>query len=394
MTDILIRLFIRDHENTENAQVRENYGKFAGVVGIATNFILFMIKIIAGTLFHSISITADAVNNLSDSGSSIVTLVGFKISGKPADAGHPYGHARMEYISGLIVSFVIVILGFQLVQTSVNKILNPQDVRFSWLTIAVLVISILIKLWQCLFYRKIGKTIDSSAIVATSFDSRNDILATSSVLAATVVTALTDYNLDGYMGVVVALFIMFSGGKLVMETVSPLLGTAPPEELVRKIYKKIQSYEGIVGLHDLSVHNYGVGKCFASVHCEVPADQDIMVSHDIIDNIERDFLKDMDIHMVIHLDPVVTDDEQTNELKAQLKKVIARISDRIGMHDFRVVRGVTHSNLIFDIVVPFEFEMRDSELIDIISDKVLEIDPSCRAVITVDHDYVPAFSDK
>lgn len=394
MTDILIRLFIRDHENTENAQVRENYGKFAGVVGIATNFILFMIKIIAGTLFHSISITADAVNNLSDSGSSIVTLVGFKISGKPADAGHPYGHARMEYISGLIVSFVIVILGFQLVQTSVNKILNPQDVRFSWLTIAVLVISILIKLWQCLFYRKIGKTIDSSAIVATSFDSRNDILATSSVLAATVVTALTDYNLDGYMGVVVALFIMFSGGKLVMETVSPLLGTAPPEELVRKIYKKIQSYEGIVGLHDLSVHNYGVGKCFASVHCEVPADQDIMVSHDIIDNIERDFLKDMDIHMVIHLDPVVTDNEQTNELKAQLKKVIARISDRIGMHDFRVVRGVTHSNLIFDIVVPFEFEMRDSELIDIISDKVLEIDPSCRAVITVDHDYVPAFSDK
>ena len=394
MTDILIRLFIKDRNNTENAKVRESYGKFAGIVGIATNFILFIIKIIAGTLFHSISITADAVNNLSDSGSSVVTLIGFKISGKPADAKHPYGHARMEYISGLIVSFAIVILGFQLVQTSVDKILHPQEAQFSWLTIDVLVVSIFIKLWQCLFYRKIGKTIDSSALIATSFDSRNDILATTSVLIAAVVTALTDYNLDGYMGVVVALFIMFSGGKLVMETVSPLLGTAPSEELVRRIYTKIQSYDGIVGLHDLSVHNYGVGKCFASVHCEVSAEQDIMVSHDIIDNIERDFLKEMDIHMVIHLDPVITDDDKTNELEAAVEKVIGRISDQIGMHDFRVVWGVTHSNLIFDIVVPFEFKMNDAELISLITDKVQDIDSSYRAVITVDHDYVPGFAEK
>lgn len=393
MTDILVRLFIKDYKNTESAHVRGNYGKFAGIVGIATNFILFLIKITAGTLFHSISITADAVNNLSDSGSSVVTLVGFKISGKPADAQHPYGHARMEYISGLIVSFVIVILGFQLAQTSADKIVHPQEARFSWLTIAVLVVSIFIKLWQCLFYRKIGKTIDSSALVATSFDSRNDILATTSVLIATVITALTGFNLDGYMGVAVALFIMYSGGKLIMETTSPLLGNAPSEELVRRIYKKIQSYDGIVGLHDLSVHNYGVGKCFASVHCEVSVEQDIMVSHDIIDNIERDFLKDMDIHMVIHLDPVITDDERTNELKAEVKKAIERISDQIGMHDFRVVCGVTHSNLIFDIVVPFEFRISDAELIELITDKIRDIDPSYRAVITVDHDYVPAFSD-
>lgn len=393
MTDVLIRLFIKDRENTENAQVRENYGKFAGVVGIATNFLLFFMKITVGTLFHSISITADAVNNLSDSGSSVVTLVGFKISGKPADAGHPYGHARMEYISGLIVSFVIVILGFQLVQTSADKIIHPQTAQFSWLTIVVLVVSVLIKLWQCLFYRKIGKTIDSSALLATSFDSRNDILATSSVLAATIITALTGFNLDGYMGVVVALFIMFSGGKLIMSTVSPLLGNAPSEELVCKIYKKIQSYEGIVGMHDLSVHNYGVGKCFASVHCEVSAEQDIMVSHDIIDNIERDFLKEMDIHMVIHLDPVITDDSKTNELKTEVKKVIVQISDQIGMHDFRVVWGVTHSNLIFDIVVPFEFKMKDEELIGLIADKVHQINASYHVVITVDHDYVPTFSE-
>jgi len=393
MTDILIRLFIRDRRNTENAQVRENYGKLAGKVGIATNFLLFLIKITVGTLFHSISITADAVNNLSDSGSSVVTLIGFKISGKPADADHPYGHARMEYISGLIVSFVIVILGFQLAQTSVDKIIHPQTAQFSWLTIIVLVVSILIKLWQCLFYRKVGMTIDSSALVATSFDSRNDILATTSVLIATVVTAITGFNLDGYMGVVVALFIMFSGGKLIMDTVSPLLGNAPSEELVRKIYKKIQSYDGIVGMHDLNVHNYGVGKRFASVHCEVSAEQDIMVSHDIIDNIERDFLKDMDIHMVIHLDPVITDDNRTNELKAEVKKVIGLISDKIGMHDFRVVWGLTHSNLIFDIVVPFEFEMKDAELIGLISDKVQQMNASYRAVITVDHDYVPNFAE-
>lgn len=393
MTDILIRLFIRNRENTENARVRENYGKFAGVVGIATNFILFLIKITVGTLFHSISITADAVNNLSDSGSSVVTLVGFKISGKPADAGHPYGHARMEYISGLIVSFVIVILGFQLVQTSADKIIHPQTAQFSWLTVIVLVVSVLIKLWQCLFYRNIGRTIDSSALIATSFDSRNDILATSSVLIATVITALTGFNLDGYMGVVVALFIMFSGGKLIMSTVSPLLGNAPSEELVRKIYKKIQSYEGIVGMHDLSVHNYGVGKCFASVHCEVSAEQDILLSHDIIDNIERDFLKEMDIHMVIHLDPVITDDTKTNELKTEVKKAIGQISDQIGIHDFRVVWGVTHSNLIFDIVVPFEFKIKDTELIGLISDSVRQINASYRAVITVDHDYVPVFAE-
>ena len=393
MTDILIRLFIKDRGNTENAQVRENYGKFAGVVGIATNFLLFLIKITVGTLFHSISITADAVNNLSDSGSSVVTLIGFKISGKPADADHPYGHARMEYISGLIVSFVIVILGFQLAQTSADKVIHPQTAQFSWLTVIVLVISILIKLWQCLFYRKVGKTIDSSALIATSFDSRNDILATSSVLVATVVTALTDFNLDGYMGVVVALFIMFSGGKLIMSTVSPLLGNAPSEELVCKIYQKIQSYDGIVGVHDLNVHNYGAGKRFASAHCEVSAEQDIMISHDIIDNIERDFLKEMDIHMVIHLDPVITDDSKTNELKAEVKKAIGLISVQIRMHDFRVVWGVTHSNLIFDIVVPFEFRMKDAELIDQISDKIQQINASYRTVITVDHAYVPIFAE-
>lgn len=394
MTDLLVKLFIKNHDNVENARVRENYGKLAGFVGIATNLILFLIKIIAGTISGSIAITADAVNNISDSGSSVITLIGFKISGKPADAKHPYGHARMEYISGLIVSFIILFLGFELAKTSVEKIIHPQTPRFSWTVIVILVVSILMKLWQCLFYRKIGKKIDSTALVATSLDSRNDILATTSVLAAMIITAITDFNMDGYMGIVVALFIIFSGVKLIMDTASPLLGNAPSKELVCKIYHKIQGYDGIVGMHDLSVHNYGAGKCFASVHCEVSAGQDIMISHDIIDNIERDFLKDMDIHMVIHLDPVVIDDEQTNELMATVKNLIRQISPNIGVHDFRVVWGITHSNLIFDIVVPFEFQLSDDELIVLITKKVMEFDPSYRAVIIVDHNFVPDFVEE
>lgn len=389
MTNLLIKLFMKDNQNTLNFYVRERYGKFAGIVGVASNLLLFLIKITAGTLFNSISITADAFNNLSDSGSSLVTLISFKISGKPADAKHPYGHARMEYISGLIVSFIILFLGIQLIQSSIDKIIHPQAAQFSMISILVLMVSILIKLWQCLFYRKISKTIDSTALMATSVDSRNDIFATSAVMVAAIVTRLTGFNLDGYMGVIVALLILVTGVRLVIDTISPLLGTAPTKEMVENIYKKILSYDSIMGLHDLTVHNYGVAKCFASVHCEVCAEQDIMVSHDIIDNIERDFLKDLDIHMVIHLDPIITDDAKTNELKVTVHEVIKQISPKISMHDFRVVWGVTHANLIFDVVVPFDFQCCDDELIELISDKIQQIDATYRAVITVDHDYIP-----
>ncbi len=389
MTDLLIKRFIRDPQNTSNSHVRENYGKFASVLGIASNLLLFLVKISTGILFNSISIVADAINNLSDSGSSLITLIGFKISGKPADAKHPYGHARMEHISGLIVSFIILFLGLQLIQSSINKIIHPQMAQFSMISIFVLVVSMLAKLWQCLFYRKIGRIIDSTALMATSVDSQNDIFATASVLAAAIITRLTGFNLDGYIGVMVALFIMVSGFKLVNDTISPLLGTAPKKELVEIIYKKILSYDGIIGLHDLTVHSYGAAKCFASVHCEVCAVQDIMVSHDIIDNIERDFLKDMGIHLVIHLDPIITDDTKTNELKGLVHKIIDQISPEISMHDFRVVWSVSHSNLIFDIVVPFNFQWRDYELIEIISDQIHRIDPTYHAVITADHDYIP-----
>jgi len=369
--------------------VRERYGMVASIIGIFTNVLLFLIKILVGIIFNSISITADAINNLSDSGSSIVTLLGFKISGKPADEKHPYGHARMEYISGLIVSFIILLLGVQLTKSSIDKIIVPQEAKFSMISIIILVVSILIKLWQSLFYKKIGNIINSTTLVATSIDSRNDILSTSAVLIAAIITQFTGFNLDGYMGVVVAIFIIISGISLVNDTISPLLGMAPSKEFVDKIYKKILSYEGVIGLHDLTVHSYGEGKCFASVHCEVPAKQDIMKSHDIIDNIERDFLNQEGINLVIHLDPVITDDEKTNELKSTVEKMINQISSKLSIHDFRVVWGLSHSNLIFDIVVPFDFEMCDDELIQLVSDKVGELNPNYRAVITIDHDYIP-----
>ncbi len=389
MTNFLMKLFIKDYKNIGNFRVRERYGTFASVVGIVSNIILFIIKIIVGILFNSIAITADAINNLTDSSSSVITLIGFKISGKPADEEHPYGHARMEYISGLIVAFIILVLGFQLVISSINKIVKPEDTLFRMISIWVLVISIFIKLWQSLFYRKIGKKIKSTTLLATSIDSRNDILSTSSILIAIFITKLTGFNLDGYMGAIVAIFILISGIKLVKDTINPLLGTAPSKEFVENIYKKILSYDGILGLHDLTVHNYGETKCFASVHCEVPAEQDIMVSHDIIDNIERDFLKDKGIHLVIHLDPIITNDKKTNTLKKQVEAICEQLSPGISMHDFRVVWGMSHSNLIFDVVTPFDFDLNDEELISIICEKIYDINPNFYAVITIDHDYVP-----
>lgn len=389
MSKLLLRILLKDGQSVSDPSVREKCGQIASLVGIATNFILFLIKILVGTIFRSIAITADAVNNLSDSASSVVTLVGFKLSGKPADEEHPYGHARMEYISGLIVSFLILFLGIQLIQSSAEKIFHPEQAQFSVVTVAVLIISILGKVWQGLFYRGMGRTIGSTALEATAADSFNDVFSTSAILLGTVITKLTGFNLDGYMGVVVAVLIIITGINLIKETTNPLLGMAPDKKLVDDIYKKILSYDGIIGLHDLMVHNYGPGRCFASVHCEVPASQDIMVSHDIIDTVEHDFKREMGIQMVIHLDPVDTDNEQTNRLREQVIALLKEISPEIRMHDFRVVWGQTHSNLIFDVLVPFKFKLRDKDLSDYITKKISDLDSSYCAVITIDHSYVP-----
>ena len=390
MTNRMIKIFVKNFKNTSNPQVRESYGILASIFGITTNLVLFLAKITVGLLFNSISITADAINNLSDSGSSIVTLVGFKIAGKPADAEHPYGHERIEYISGLIVSFIVLFLGVQLIIKSIDKIIHPQMPEFSMISVIVLMMAILIKCWQYVFYRKIGKTIDSVSLVATSIDSRNDILATSAVLIAAIVTYLTGFNLDGYMGVAVALFVIVSGVGLVIDTANPILGTAPTKEMVDTIYKKILSYDNIIGIHDLNIHSYGATKCFASVHCEVPAEQNILVSHGIIDHIERDFLKDLGIHLVIHLDPVVTNDGRTTGLKDDVESLIKKISPGIGMHDFRVVWGINYSNLIFDIVVPFDINRSDEDLKKTISEQIYRINYTYHSVIIVDHyHYIP-----
>lgn len=388
MINSLIKIFIKDWENTSDLRVRNSYGKFASIVGIISNTILFLIKIIIGVLFNSISITADAINNLSDSGSSLVTLIGFKLSSKPADAQHPFGHARIEYLSGLSVSFIIFFMGFQLITSSIDKIINPMETEFSYIVVVALVISILIKLWQALFYKGIAKRINSTTLIANATDSRNDTISTTSVLIASIISYYTKINLDGIMGVIIGIIIILSGIDLIKETASPLIGMGPSKELVDSIANKILSYNGILGFHDLAVHSYGEGRIFASVHCEVDANQDIMVSHDIIDNIERDFLKDDNINLVIHLDPVVTNDERINKLKTHVEEIIHEISLDISLHDFRVVFGITHTNLIFDIVVPFNYDILDNEVISIISNRIQDIDETYRAVITIDHSYI------
>lgn len=389
MTKLLIRIFVRNWENTDSPAVRESYGKLAGITGVVTNLLLALLKLLSGWFFNSIAIMADAVNNLSDSASSIVTLVGFKLSSKPADAKHPYGHARIEYISGMIVSFIVVVLGVQLAQSSIDKILAPEESSFTWITIGVLVVSILLKLWQGLFYRKIGKTISSTTLEATSTDSLNDVISTSAVLAGIIITLLTGVNLDGWLGLLVAVLITISGIRLVMETSQPLLGMAPSQELVQSIYSRILSYDGIIGLHDLEVHSYGEGRIFASVHCEVDADQDIMISHDIIDNIERDFLQDSGIHLVIHLDPVQIHDDRTQKLYHQVREMVAQLSPEYSIHDFRVVWGTTHSNLIFDMVVPYGLSQSDEEVARAMGQLIQErLGKNYFAVVTIDHDYI------
>lgn len=384
MTDLILRIFVRNHKNTEDPAVRDKCGRVAGAVGIVTNFLLFLMKIIVGTVFHSVSVTADAVNNLTDSGSSVVTLIGFKMASKPADEKHPFGHARIEYLSGVIVSFIVIFLGLQLGMSSIEKILTPEENALTPVALVVLVISILAKLWQCLFYRKVGRMIKSESVEATSKDSRNDVIATSVVLLGAVITMLTGVNLDGYMGAAVALFIVFSGVQLTISTADPLLGQAPEGELVQTITEKMLSYPGIIGMHDLAVHNYGVGRCFASAHCEVDAKNDILVSHDLIDNIERDFSRDLGIHMVIHLDPVIVGDARTDALHCKVQSLVTALYPTVTIHDFRVIWGVTHSNIVFDAAVPFSVKDSDAVITQKLEAEIQKLDPEYRTVVTID----------
>lgn len=388
----ILSLFVRDYENTGDPRVRERCASAAGIVGIASNIFLSIIKVIIGIVTKSIAITADAVNNLTDAGSSIITLIGFRLASKPADAKHPYGHRRIEYITGLIVSMVITILGVQFLLNSVESLFSEPETTYTPVTFAILAVSVVIKLWQNRFYVAVGRHIDSATLIATASDSRNDVLTTSAVLVGAVISKLTNLNLDGWLGCAVALFIIYSGISLIIETSNPLLGLAPSPELIKSIGDRIMSYDGILGYHDLVVHNYGPGRCFVSVHAEVPAERDILESHDIIDNIEFDFLRETGIHLVIHLDPVVTGDPVVSRLHEEVELIIKEISSELHcemtMHDFRVVKGQTHTNLLFDITVPFDSKLSDSALRELIEAKIKRLSPSYNAVITCDRSYV------
>lgn len=384
MSGLLLRLFVKDYRNTEDPKVRGAYGKLAGVVGIVCNLLLFAGKLIAGLLSGSVAITADAVNNLSDASSSLVTLLGFKLAERPADEEHPYGHARLEYLSGLAVAALILVIGVELGKSSIEKIINPETVLFSWLTLAILIGSILVKLWMALFCYKLGKKIDSATLTATAMDSRNDVISTSAVLLGCLVGHFFGLQIDGYIGALVALFIIWSGCGIAKETISPLLGKQADAELVKSISDLIMSHEKILGIHDLMVHDYGPGQCFASVHAEMDSRENPLDCHDIIDDIERDALRELRVHLVIHYDPIVTDDEELNQMRALVSAELKQIDPQLTMHDFRMVRGPGHTNLIFDLVIPYSMENRKKELKERIDERVQFEDKRYYTVITFD----------
>lgn len=387
MGKLLIKLFVRDYENTEDPKVRESYGKFAGVVGIISNLFLCIMKILIGVFSGSIAIIADGINNMADASSSIITLVGFRLASKPEDEDHPYGHARIEYLTGLFVSILIIVLGVQLFKTSLEKIFDPDTLEFSYITIITLVIAIAVKLWQSLFNISIGKKINSLTLIATGADSRNDVIATSAVLVSVLVVKFTGLQIDGYMGCLVALFIIWSGIQLVRDTISPLLGEAPDDDLVKAITETVKKEPGILGIHDLMVHNYGPGKIFASIHVEVDADGDLMKSHDMIDNIERIVKESLRIEFVIHMDPVKTNDPLIHRMKAVISEAFAPLDGVENIHDFRIVPGPTHTNIIFDVVLSMDCRYTEKEIQKIADDTVKAIDDNYFVVITFDRAY-------
>lgn len=386
MTEYLIKRFVKDSGNIKNAQVRQSYGRLGSLMGICINLLLFAGKFTVGTLAGSVAVAADGINNLSDAGSSVVSLISFRLAGKPADREHPYGHARVEYLAAMVVAILIIVLSVELAKSSFNKIIAPQEISSDLLTIGVLAVSIFAKLWLWSFNRKLGRRIDSAVMKATAADSLSDIMATTAVLLSTVISPIIGYSLDGLMGVAVSVFILLSGLSIIRDAMNKLLGDAPDKEQVQAIEDFVKGYGGILGIHDLIIHSYGPGRCFASMHAEVSSRVDIMKSHDIIDNIERDILEQEGVHLVLHLDPIV-DDEQTVKLREQLAELVRRIDPRLTIHDFRAVLGDTHNNMIFDMVVPYDIKLDNGSIKDML-DTILEKEmPGCYAVVTFDRSF-------
>lgn len=389
MTDLIVKTFIKDHKNINDSKVRTRYGILSGCVGIAVNVILCLLKFFVGSLTGSIAITADAVNNLSDAGSSAVTVFGFKMAGKPADRDHPFGHGRIEYITAMIVSFIILFMGIELAIQSVEKIRSPENVQFSLIGAVIIAVSILGKLWLAFFNKSLGRKIHSPAMTAVVADSISDIAATSITLIALILSNFfPNLHIDGWLGIVVACFVLKAGLDIFRDTLSTLIGKSPSKELVEALKKKILSYDHVSGIHDLIVHSYGPGRDFATVHVEMPSDLNVMVGHNIIDDIENDVKKEMGIDLTIHYDPIEVNNERVTELKEITESVVRKVNPELSIHDFRIVDGPMHTNLIFDVVIPYGFKESPKEIISEISSQISEINSSYFTVIKAEHSFV------
>lgn len=390
MVNALARIFIKDHENINNPDVRGAYGMLCGLLGIVLNLLLFAGKFFAGTISKSVSITADAFNNLSDAGSSVITLLGFKLAGQKPDPEHPFGHGRMEYLSGLVVSMAILLMGWELATSSVDKILHPQAVEFSVLSAAILLVSIVTKLYMGAYNKAIGEKIDSAAMKATGADSTSDSIATAVVLVAAVVGHFTDLMIDGWCGLLVSLFIVRAGIEAAKDTIAPLLGQKPDEELVQQIYSIVMANSEVVGVHDLVVHDYGPGRLMITLHAEVSADDDILYIHDVIDNIEEELKEKLNCEATIHMDPVVVNDEKVTAVRNMVvQRMAALFNGEVSIHDFRMVEGPTHINVIFDAVIPHKYRYTESQVAEMVKADIYSIsDANYRAVVKVEYSYI------
>lgn len=387
MISLLVKLFYGEMDMSDEKAVRRAYGTACSGAGIGFNVLLFAGKLIAGMLSGSVAIVSDAFNNLSDAGSSIISLVGFKLSNKKSDPQHPFGHGRLEYISGLCVSFLIILMGVELGKASIEKIIEPAQVKFSLLTAAILAVSIIVKLYMALYNSRIGKRLNAVTMKAMAKDSLSDAVATSVVLMSMIVAKLADIAIDGYCGVVVAAFILFTGITAARDTISPLLGQKPDSEFIEEVMRIVNAHKEIIGTHDLVVHDYGPGRLMITLHAEVDADMDILVAHDAVDNIENELREKLGCSAVVHMDPIVTDDVETNATREEIKRVVSNIDSRMTIHDFRMVPGPTHTNVIFDVAVPFDTDMDDDELRKILGARIRDVDSKLNAVIEIDKCY-------
>lgn len=390
ISEFLIRKFIKNSNDTRSKKVRSDYGYLGGIVGIVVNIFLFLIKLSVGLFVNSIAVIADAVNNLSDVGASMVTIFGFKLSSKPADKEHPFGHGRIEYISGLIVAFLVLMVGFEFIRTSIDRIKNPVPVQFSWVPFILLLVSILFKVWLSKFYKTVGDKINSSALKASSVDSLSDVVSSSTVVISLLISKFTTLPIDGYIGVIVSLVILYAGYNLIKDTLDPLLGVAPDEELVKDIHKMLLAYEHIDGTHDLMVHNYGPGRIIASIHAEIPEDISVVKAHEVVDRAEKEISAELDIHLLIHMDPVTTKDEEILSAKDELMTVLDKFSFINSFHDFRVVGEGDYKNLIFDVVVNHDFVITKESQLKLqqqINMELKKIQPNHNAIVTVDPSY-------